>query len=158
MKAPRGCMAVLVVVLATGCLEKPAPWVPGNGFLPDAAADAETVTGDGLVTADLADVGGDKLPADTEVRGQELLDGDGGPDDKTAPDEWDAVDSEVLLDAELPEVTTGAPMLVPGVFSGVSTGGQFTLYPVGAPLVGALMTGGNWHVGAAPRGRPGGDM
>jgi len=110
MKALKACMAVLAIGLATGCLEKPAPWVP-DGLLPDAAADAETLTGDGLATGDLADVGGDVLPVDGEVQGQELSDGAGEAGDTTMADGSDMVELEVLPDTDAPEVVQPGPLL-----------------------------------------------
>ncbi len=154
MKRMRSCWLVLVVVLASGCLEKPAPWKPDGWGLPDSVLDGEMLTGDGIVTGDLADVVADTLPPDGDAHGQDWWDTDGAPDDKTGPEVGDTVELEVHSDADVPPVTPGAPVLFPGVFSGWSSGGQFTLRPVGpgGPASGMTMSGGKWTLSACRGG------
>ena len=154
MKAAKGCMAVLVVVLATGCLEKPALWVPGDGLLEDAPANSETMGGEGGVSGDLADLGGSELAPDADVPLADVPDGDSAPEDKVGPEAGELAELEVMPDADVPPVEAGPPVLVPGVFAGRSSGGEFTLVPVGpGGLVnGATMTGGKWTMSNAELG------
>ena len=110
MDAQKGCMAVLMVVLATGCLEKPAPWVPGDGMLQDAVVDGEAAVGDGPIAGDLPkDL--DLSLFDGDATRQELSDGDGLPDDKSTPEVADTAFLDMLPDADLPEVVGEGPVL-----------------------------------------------
>ena len=79
MKRVTSCWLVLVVVLASCCLEKPAPWVPGDGGLPDGAR------GDSHIADGGADVRGGFLTDNR--RSQEVADlfRDGVVSDCTTP-------------------------------------------------------------------------
>ena len=151
MKRVRSCWLVLVVVLASGCLEKPAPWVPpGDGVVGDGGSDGEMLTGDGVVVGDLADVqecGSGNAECGTAG------DWDAAAD-QTGPEVGETVDVDGLADADVPPVTPGAPVLLPGVFSGWSAGGEFTLRPVrpGGPASGMMMSGGKWTLSACRGG------
>ena len=150
MKRVRSCWLVLVVVLASGCLEKPAPWVPpGDGVLGDGVSDGEMLTGDGVVAGDLADVhecGSGNAECGTAG------DWDSAPD-QAGPEAGETVDMDGPADADAPPVPPDTPVLLPGVFSGWSAGGKFALRPVGVggPLVGAQMSGGKWTLSACRR-------
>ena len=152
MKRVRSCWLVLMVVLVLGCLEKPAPWVPpGDGVLGDGGSDGEMLVGDGVVAGDLADV-----MAEAGLPG---VDADAGLADHADWDVWSEVGETVagdgLADADVPTVTPGAPVLLPGIFSGWSAGGKFTLRPVGpgGPADGMMMSGGKWTLSACRGGK-----
>ena len=154
MKAAKACMAVLVVVITTGCLEKPAPWVPGDGLLEDAPADSETMGGEGGVSGDLADLGDSELAPDADVPPADVPDGDSAPKDKVGPEAGELAELEVMPDTDVPPVAPGGPVLLPGAFVGRSAGGEFTLVPVGPGglMNGSTMTGGKWTLSATRAG------
>jgi hypothetical protein len=132
MKAAKACRAVLVVVIATGCLEQSAPFVPGDGLLEDALADGETMGGEGLVGGD-ACRGGSPCPPDADAQGPDQQDWDLQPGDKMGPHDWETGDacrggSPCPPDADVPEVV-----------------------PEGAVLKGAVVTSG---IGGAWESRP----
>ena len=111
-------MAVLVVVIATGCPERPDPWVP------DGVSDGETLVGD--VAGDLADVMVETGPPDVDAL---RPDGDAHGLDRYDPD-------GVMEDETGLEVVPEGPVLRgPAVCPGI--GGSWQLRPYRASV--------GWH-------------
>jgi len=82
------------------------------------------------------------LQPDADTHGPDLLDMAGAPEDDCRGGSECQPDG----DADVPPGEPGPPLLLPGVFVGLSAGGQFTLVPVGPGGLtsGATLTGGKW--------------
>lgn len=93
-------------------------------------------TGDGFIVADVGDVFAEGMMPDGDASRREFP----FPPDADVPD--------ALYTDGFPGSPEGRPMLVPRVFIGRSSGGEFTLIPIGMPGLkeGVLLSGGSWKL------------
>jgi hypothetical protein len=118
-------LPILLVVVLTGCLEKPAPWKPdGMGRDEDSEVDATGADGTAELAADaIADGMADAVP------------------DIEEPD-VSPVDTDVSI------APGSAPIFMPSGVAGTSSGKGWTLRAAGPPGHGAgqVSAGGNWKL------------